>query len=128
MIAEIKKLNNKEVFYFYDGDGQFNTKIISHGEVGANNVFMQQMWDNFHERLLIAREEVISGKRSPLCYHMERTRMDVLTLAVYIGYMPGKVKRHFRPGVYKKLSPEVKARYAEIFDIDITELDNINFE
>lgn len=128
MTSETKNPKNKEVFYFYDGEGNFNTKIIAHGEVGGNNVFMQEMWDNFHERLLKAREDNLAGKRSPICYHMERTRMDVLTLAVYMGYLPGKVKRHFKPVVYKKLKPEVKAKYAEIFDIDIIELDNINFD
>jgi hypothetical protein len=128
MTTETKNPRNKEVFYSYEGDGMFNTKLISHGDVGSNNVFMQQMWDNFHERLIKAREDIIAGKRSILCYHMERTRMDVLTLAVYMGYRPGKVKRHFKPHVYKRLSPEVKAKYAEIFDINITELENINLE
>ena len=128
MTAEIKNPRNKEVFYSYDGNGEYNKSLISHGDVGSNNVFMQQMWDNFHERLIKAREEIIAGKLSPLAYHMERTRMDVLTLAVYMGFRPGKVKRHFKPGIYKKLSLAVKAKYAEIFDIDIAELENINPE
>ena len=128
MTAEIKNPRNKEVFYSYDENEMYSTRLISHGDVGSNNVFMQQMWDNFHERLIKAREEIIAGKLSPLAYHMERTRMDVLTLAVYMGYRPGKVKRHFKPHIYKRLAAKVKAKYAEIFDIEITDLDNINLK
>jgi len=118
--------SNVEVFYTYDGNGNFNPILIPHGEVGANEVFMQQMWDHFNERFEKARKEVIAGIRSPLYYHMERTRMDVMTLAIYMGYTPLKVKRHFKPSVYKRLKPKVKAKYADIFETSIDKLDNIN--
>ena len=79
MSEESVSPKNKEIFYSYDGKGNFKTTVMSHGDFGTN-IFLHQMWDNFHNRLLKAREDVIAGKRSPLCYHMERIRID-LTLA-----------------------------------------------
>jgi hypothetical protein len=118
---------NKELFYSYDGAGNFNTNIISHGDI-ETNIFMQQMWDNFHERLLKARKDVLAGKQSPLCYHMERIRIDFITLSVYMRYQPWRVKLHFRPGIYKRLKPETKAKYAEVFDIPVEQLENVHLE
>ena len=116
---------NKELFYSYDGEGRFSTRLMPHSESG---IFLQQMWDTFKDRRLKARDEVIAGKRSPICYHMERIRLDVLTLSLIAGFTPYTVKRHFKPRIYKHLSPEVKAKYAEIFDITVDQLENINID
>jgi len=119
--------SNKELFYSYDGNGQFKSELIAHGTAGTN-IYLQQMWDYYHDRLIKAREDVIAGKRSPICYHLERTLMDTITLAVYMGYRPGKVKRHFKPRVYKRLKPAVLAKYAEIFEISVDQLENVNIK
>jgi hypothetical protein len=116
---------NKELFYSYDGEGRFSTRLMAHGESG---IFLQQMWDTFDDRRQKAREDVIAGKRSPICYHMERIRLDVLTLALIAGFTPFTVKRHFKPRVFKRLSPVVKAKYAEIFDISVEQLEHINLD
>lgn len=128
MIEESNFTVNKEMFYSYDDAGNFSSKVMAHGDFGGNSIFLKQMWDTFYERRLKAREQVIAGKKSPVCYHMERTRMDVLTLSVYMGFTPLKVKMHFKPWIYKRLRPATKEKYALIFDISVDELDNINLE
>lgn len=125
MDEELIFAENKELFYNYDGVGHFSTKKMPHGDSG---IFLNQMWATFNDRKLKAREEVIAGKRSPICYHMERVRIDMLTLALLIGFSPFKVKRHFKPRVYKHLSQDVKAKYAEIFEIKVEQLENINLD
>jgi len=38
------------------------------------------------------------------------------------------VKRHFKPSVFKKLSRKKLKKYAEVFEISIKKLKNIEYE
>ena len=62
------------------------------------------------------------GKASALEYHMYRNRMDFDTLVTVSGIWRWRVRRHFKPQVYAKLSGKVLARYAEAMDVTVAEL------
>ena len=53
---------------------------------------------------------------------VELHKMDVGILASYVGFWQWKVKRHFKPSVFKKLSDKTLNKYADAFDISIDEL------
>jgi hypothetical protein len=63
-----------------------------------------------------------AGERSPLHYLMFRHRLDVPGLAHIVGLWQWRVRRHFQPVHYARLSPRVLARYSDAFGIELSEL------
>ena len=62
------------------------------------------------------------GELSPLKCLMYRYRMDEPALAQITGLFQWRIRRHFRPAIYQRLSPRVLARYAEAFGLPLTTL------
>jgi hypothetical protein len=69
---------------------------------------------------------VVAGNTSPLEYHMYCARMDVALLAQAVGIWRWRVRRHFRPEVFARLSPELRRRYAEALGIDAAALQRVD--
>jgi hypothetical protein len=57
---------------------------------------------------------------------MERGLMDIAILASYTGFWKWQVKRHLKPSVFEKLSYKRLQRYAEVFNIPVEDLKNMN--
>jgi hypothetical protein len=57
---------------------------------------------------------------------MELTKMDLPILASYVGIWKWRVKRHFNPKRFNKLSTKVLQKYADVFEITIEQLKDIN--
>jgi DNA-binding CsgD family transcriptional regulator len=55
---------------------------------------------------------------------MYKSWLDPLTLAQAMGLSRWQVKRHLKPGVFKKLDNDTLAEYARIFRISIDTLRN----
>ncbi len=51
--------------------------------------------------------------------------MDLTILSSYVGMWKWRVKRHFKPTVFAKLSDSTLKKYADAFEISIAELKNI---
>ena len=62
------------------------------------------------------------GELSPLKFLMYRYRLDEPALAMVTGLWQWRVRRHFRPAIYRKLSPALLARYAEAFGLPVEQL------
>jgi len=62
------------------------------------------------------------GKTSALEYHMYRNRMDFDTLVMITGFWRWRVRRHFKPTVYARLSDKVLVRYADAMGVSVAEL------
>lgn len=62
------------------------------------------------------------GELSPLKWLMYRYRMDEPALAQITGLWQWRVRRHFRPEIYRRLSASLLARYAEAFGLTVDEL------
>jgi len=82
-------------------------------------------WEVINEDVEIALDSIAAGNHSPLAYHMAKHQMDVPLLASYAKLPKWRVKRHLKAKIYHKLSPAILARYAEVFNIAVSELDQL---
>jgi len=62
------------------------------------------------------------GKTSALEFHMYRNRMEPDTLSATTGIWRWRVRRHFDPKKFSRLSDRVLTRYAEAMGITVAEL------
>nr|MBF0685876.1 hypothetical protein [Pseudomonas sp.] len=63
-----------------------------------------------------------NGQASPLRCLMYRYRLDEPALAQITGFWQWRIRRHFRPDVYRRLPARQLARYAEAFGLELAEL------
>ncbi len=113
----------KEPVYSLDADGNFTT-VPSVGWNPKNEV-MQEAWDNVNMKIERAKQDVVSGKVSPIAYYIEKNIMDVGLVASYMGIWKYRVKKHLKPKNFMKLSYGMLERYAKVFDITVDQLVNI---
>lgn len=69
-----------------------------------------------------AKQRVLAGHSSPLEYWMCARRMDVPLLSQISGLWQWRIRRHFNPQRFKRLSPSVLARYAEALGLSVAQL------
>ncbi len=65
------------------------------------------------------------GETSPLEFHMYRRRMDLALLAQTSGVWQWRIRRHFDPRRFARLSPRLLARYAEALGLTLAELQSL---
>ena len=109
----------KELCYATDDSGKYTTELSQGWEVKAGA--LDVAWQDIEERIAAAREKVLRQEASPLLYFMELKLMDIGVLAGYTGFWKWQVRRHLRPGVFKKLSARKLLRYAEVFDVSVND-------
>ena len=110
----------KEVQYATDGTGNYTTGLSKGWEV--KNSANSAAWQDIEERVRSAREKVLKKEASPLLYFMELKLMDVKVLAGYTGFWVWQVRRHLKPGVFKKMSERRLRRYANVFEVPVEDL------
>ena len=110
----------REMLYYYQEDGNFEKKVGYHGE--PDRIILQQAWDMFNDRIEEARKKVLSGKASPIVYYMEKIITDPLNLSMMAGIPIWKVKMHFKPWFFKRMSEKDQKKYAEAFNITVEQL------
>lgn len=111
---------NKKAIYATAKNGDY-TIVASSGWTVEEAVTRQALQEL--ERLAdVAFQLVKSGKRSPLYFHMYNRRMDLQTLAQSSGLFQWRIKRHFRPALFKKLKPKMLARYGEALGLSTASL------
>ncbi len=114
---------NKKAIYATDQDGQY-TIVASSGWSVEEEVTRQALQEL--ERLTeAAYHQVKANRRSPLFFHMYNRRMDLQTLAQSSGFFQWRIKRHFKPAIFKKLAHKTLARYGETLGISLEELRSI---
>jgi hypothetical protein len=109
----------KELCYATDDSGKYTTELSQGWEVKAGA--LDVAWQDIEERIAAAREKVLRQEASPLLYFMELKLMDIGVLAGYTGFWKWQVRRHLRPGAFKKLSARKLRRYAEVFDVSVND-------
>ena len=122
--SNLESANFRELCYAVDENGEYTIENSTGWE--PKTVALKNAIEEINERTQNAKTRVIAGKTSPIEYYMELHKMDVGILASYVGFWQWKVKRHFKPSVFKKLSNKTLSKYAEVFDISIQELQNIS--
>ncbi|MFZ1686117.1 MAG: hypothetical protein WAU70_01770 [Flavobacteriales bacterium] len=101
----------KVVKYALNENGEY-VKVPSVGWE-PENVALGQAWDVINERVEQARQDVLSGKLSPLAFHMEKNMMDEALLSKHMGLPARKVRRHLEPKEFAALDADTLQHYAE---------------
>jgi hypothetical protein len=106
----------RKLFYALDREGRY-VAVPSSGweaEAAATSSALEEI-----ERLrLDAWQRAKEGATSPLEYYMRCRRMDLALLSLTTGFSRWRIRHHFRPAVYARLSDRVLARYGEAMGID----------
>lgn len=114
----------KEVCYAVDESGNYVVGLSRGWQVKADALGIT--WEEAQGRTANARKKVKNGEASPILFYMELHLMDLPIVAAYTGFWQWTVKRHLKPGIFKKLSDSKLRKYAEIFDVSVEELKNMN--
>lgn len=112
----------KKVMYVTTDEGTY-TQFQSDGW-DAENLVLEQTWEDIEQMLETERQKVISQQVSPISYYMIKNRMDIAILSSYVSKWQWQVKRHLNPAVFKKLPEKLLSKYATVFDISVEELKN----
>lgn len=120
--GSLSNKNMKELVYATDEQGNYTTALSTGWE--PKTIALTNSIDEISERVAIAKAQVEKNEVSPIVYFMEYSRMDVAILSSYVGMWQWRVKRHFKPKVFAKLSDKILQKYAETFAISINELRN----
>ncbi|MDO6758588.1 hypothetical protein Q4566_00130 [Tamlana sp. 2_MG-2023] len=121
--SNLESTNSKELCYAVNEDGEYTT---AHSSGWApKTIALDNAIADINERIENAKQNVLNEKSSPLEYYMEVHKMDIGILASYAGLWTWRVKRHFKPKVFNKLSNKILQKYADVFEITIEELKNI---
>ncbi|TGD59177.1 hypothetical protein [Flavobacterium humi] len=118
--SNLSKSNLKELCYATDENGNYITALSSGWE--PKTIALQNSIEDINERIEQAKSDVASGLASPIVYFMELHKMDWTTLAGYVGMWVWRVKRHAKPSVFQKLNDKILGKYAEAFEISVSDL------
>lgn len=122
--SNLKSANIKELCYAVDDNGEYTT--VSSSGWNPKTIALNQAIEDINKRTQEAKERVLNKKTSPIEYYMEYHKMDIAILSSYVGYWKWRVKRHFKPYVFEKLSQNQLQKYADVFDISIEQLKDIS--
>jgi hypothetical protein len=106
--------------YAVNADGKLEMAQTSGWE--AESTVLQQALEEIDRLTDEARTRALAGQTSPLEYHMYRQRLDLPMLAQACGTFQWRVKRHFNPQKFNKLSYKQLELYSSILGISIEEL------
>jgi len=120
--GNLSNKNMKELVYATDENGNYTTALSTGWE--PKTIALSNSIDEISERIAIAIAQVKNNEVSPIVYYMEYSRMDIGVLSSYVGMWQWRVKRHFKPKVFRKLNDNVLQKYADAFNISIDKLKN----
>src|SRR5688572_23047808 len=124
--GNLSKSKMREVVYAIDENGNYTTELSTGWE--PKSIALSNSIDEINIRIEKAKEDVKSGIASPIVYFMELNKMDLGILAGYVGMWRWRVKRHFKPTLFKRLNDKILDKYATVFDITLGELKNFKGE
>ncbi|MFI5155901.1 MAG: hypothetical protein ACHQEM_06930 [Chitinophagales bacterium] len=110
----------KEVCYVVDASGNYVTDLSNGWEIKSKA--LDAAWEDISERVEAAKTKVIQGAASPLLYFMELKLMDIPILSAYTGIWQWRVRRHLKPGPFKRLSDRTLQKYAEAFELKVEDI------
>ena len=113
----------KDLCYVVDESGNYTTGLRRGWKVKA--AALDLAWDDIKERTEDARQKALKGEVSPLLFFMELKLMDLDTLAGYSGFWKWQIKRHMKPSVFNGLSEKKLKRYANIFEVSVSDFKNV---
>lgn len=113
----------KRACYALNEEGKY--VIVPSSGWQAEEVFNNLAVAELAAKLEETRQKVLKGLKSPLVYHMEQRQMTPDILAKTVGMFVFRVRRHFHPDVFARLSPAVLKRYAQALALTVQELKSV---
>ena len=110
----------KVVKYATEEDGSYTTVKTVGWE--AENIVSQQAWADIHEHVEEVLQQVKSGKKSPIAYHMTRQMLDPSMISGYTRFPGFLVRLHLRPWFFNKLSRRGLEKYARAFRMSVDDM------
>lgn len=122
--SNLASANIKDMVYAVDENGEYVTELSTGW--APKTIALDNAINVIEERIEDAKKRVLENKTSPIEYYMEVHKMDLPILSSYVGLWKWRVKRHFKPSVFKKLNNKILQKYADVFEISIEQLKNID--
>lgn len=116
----------RKAVYVHREDGRF--ELAPSAGLEMEEIVTRQAVAEFRRLADEARDEVARGRASPLKWHMYDRRMDVPTLAQSTGHARWRVRRHLKPGPFRRLKAALRQRYADALGITPDELERVPHE
>jgi hypothetical protein len=114
---------HRKAVYAVGDDGRM--RLIASRGWEVEEIVTRHAVEDLERRAHEARTRALAGRASPLEYHMYTARMDLALLSQTTGLWRWRIRRHFRPEIFRKLSGALKQRYAEALGIDPEGLEKI---
>ena len=111
---------HRKALYARGADGKL--QIVQSAGWEVEEIVTRQAVEDLDRLAEDARQRVAAGLTSALEYHMHKARMDVPLLAQTTGLWQWRIRRHFRPAIFARLSPDVLQRYAEAMGLSVAQL------
>lgn len=108
---------HKKAMYATNENGEYDVVSSSGWDVEGEATL--QALNELEQQAKIAHQQVASGDKSSLYYHMYAQRMDLIVLAQSVGSFQWRVKRHFSPKIFSRLSVSWLERYSDALGLDI---------
>jgi len=110
------------VYYAVDEQG----KIISARSTGCDveNAATISLKSILEEQAAEAKERCRQGLSSPVEYYMLLSGLDIAQLAKHMGLSKRTVRAHMKPEVFAKLDNSTLARYADLFETEVSAFTN----
>ncbi|MDX1772861.1 hypothetical protein DFR65_101433 [Oceanihabitans sediminis] len=121
--SNLESANLRELCYAVDENGEYTTAHTTGWD--PKTIALNNAIEEINQRVEEAKNRVLNYQTSPIEYYMELHKMDLPILASYVGLWKWRVKRHFKPKVFNKLSNKLLQKYADVFEISIDQLKNI---
>lgn len=117
---------HRKAVYALDEAGRYQL-VASTGWEVEETVTLQAVAE-YEAQAVEALRRARIGEASPLEYHMYRRRMDLQTLAQSAGVFAWRLRRHLRPGVFRRLRPSLLVRYADALGLSVDEIQTLPAE
>ena len=111
---------HRKALYARGADGKL--QIVQSAGWEVEEIVTRQAVEDLDRLAENARQRVAAGLTSALEFHMHKARMDVPLLAQTTGLWQWRIRRHFRPAIFARLSPDVLQRYAEAMGLSVAQL------
>ncbi len=110
----------KRAVYATSSDGEYG--VVASSGWDAEEEATQQAVAELERLADEAYEACLEGDVSPLEFYMYSKRLDLLSLSQATGLFQWRIKRHFKPTVFAKLSEKMLVRYCDVMGITVAEL------
>lgn len=84
--------------------------------------FLDDFWQKKKNLERSLRQELQQDKISPVYYYMLLQELGEADLAARVKISKRKLRKHFKPRYFKKISLELLRRYANVFDVPVANL------